>query len=156
MGGTVRSRSSRGFSLIELMVVISIAAILLGLGVPSFRTFIASQRVKTATSDFATAAMYARSEAIKRNAEVGVYAAAGGWQDGWNVRVGGVSLGSQAAYPALSMTSGVTEVVFMGSGRLKEQTLASSLQVNPPDGSVGRCVSFELSGMPKTRLGNCS
>lgn len=146
---------SRGFTLIELLVVVTIAAVMLGLGMPSFKNFVAGQRVKTAASDFSSAAVYARSEAIKRNAEVGVLAAAGGWKDGWSVKTGTVTLNVQAAYPALTMTSAVTEIVYLGSGRLKEQALASSLQVAGEGGSPARCVSFDLSGLPKSRLGNC-
>lgn len=148
-------RMSRGFTLIELMVVITIAGVMLGIGVPSFKSFIAGQRVKTAAGDFSTAAIYARSEAIKRNAEVGLVAAAGGWKDGWSVKAGAVTLSQQAAFPALTMTSAVAEVVYLGSGRLKEQVLASSLQVAADGASSARCVSFELSGLPKSRLGNC-
>lgn len=147
--------TSRGFTLIELLVVITIAGVMLGIGMPSFKNFVAGQRVKTAAGDFSTAAIYARSEAIKRNAEVGLVSAAGGWKNGWSVKAGTTKLSEQAAYPALTMTSAVTEVVYLGSGRLKEQVLASSLQVAADGASSARCVSFELSGLPKSRLGNC-
>ena len=147
--------TSRGFTLIELMVVVTIAGVMVGIGMPSFKNFVAGQRVKTAAGDFSTAAIYARSEAIKRNAEVGLVAAAGGWKNGWSVKAGTVTLSQQAAFPALTMTSAVTEVVYLGSGRLKEQVLVSSLQVAADGASSARCVSFELSGLPKSRLGNC-
>lgn len=146
---------SRGFTLIELMVVVTIAGVMVGIGMPSFKNFVAGQRVKTAAGDFSTAAIYARSEAIKRNAEVGLVAAAGGWKNGWSVKASAVTLSQQAAFPALTMTSAVTEVVYLGSGRLKEQVLVSSLQVAADGASSARCVSFELSGLPKSRLGNC-
>jgi type IV fimbrial biogenesis protein FimT len=145
---------ARGFTLIELMVVVAIAAVLLAIGVPSFKSFIEGQRVKTAASDFATAAVFARSEAIKRNAEVGVVAATTGWKDGWSITAGAVTLGSQSAFPGVLMTSAVTQVVYLGNGRLKDQTL-TNLQVSGSDGSPVRCVSFDLSGLPKTRLGDC-
>ena len=148
-------RMSRGFTLIELMVVITIAGVMVGIGVPSFKNFIAGQRVKTAAGDFSTAAVHARSEAIKRNAEVGLVSAAGGWKNGWSVNAGAATLSEQTAFPALTMTSAVTEVVYLGSGRLKEQALVSSLQVAADGASSARCVSFELSGLPKSRLGNC-
>lgn len=146
---------SRGFTLIEMMVVVAIAAVMLGLGLPSFKSFIAGQRVKTAASDFASAAVYARSEAIKRNAEVGVVAAASGWKDGWSVKTGAITLSEQPAYPGLTLTSAVTEIVYLSSGRLKEQALVSNLQITGEGGSPARCVSFDLSGLPKSRLGDC-
>lgn len=149
-------RSSSGFTLIELLTVVALASVMMVIGIPSFKSFVAGQRVKTATGEFASAATFARSEAIKRNAEVGLFAASGGWVNGWSVRVGTTSLNEQVAYTGVSMTSGVTSVVYLGSGRLKEQTLTTSLQVNGTGTDAVRCVSFDLSGLPKTRLGACS
>jgi type IV fimbrial biogenesis protein FimT len=148
----------RGFTLIELMVVISLAAVMLGLALPSFKSFVAGQRVKTATSDFSLAAVFARSEAIKRNAEVGIVAAAGGWKDGWSVKFGAVTLGTQSAYKGLVMTPShvdVIDVVYLGSGRLKTQAHIPGLQVSDEGGTASRCVSFDLSGLPKRKLGDC-
>ncbi len=147
---------SRGFTLIELMVVVTLAAILLGIGLPSFKSFVAGQRVKAAAGEYSMALVFARSEAIKRNGEVGLTAAAGGWKDGWTVKAGAVTLSEQSAYPGLTMSSAVTEVVYLGSGRLKEQTLVTSLQVAGDGASSARCVSLDLSGLPRSRLGNCS
>ena len=148
--------SSLGVTLIELMVVVSIAAILAGVGLPSFKNFIAGQRVKTAAGEFSMAAIQARSEAIKRNAEVGVFAATGGWLNGWTTKVGTTTLASQESYTGLTMGSPVTEVVYLGTGRLKEQTLVSKVQFSSADTNSVRCVSFDLSGLPKTRSGACS
>ena len=55
-----------GFTLVELMVTIAIAAILLGLGVPSFRTLIENNRIAAASNDVVTGLQFARSEAVKR------------------------------------------------------------------------------------------
>lgn len=59
-----------GFTLIELMVTIAVAAILLAVAVPSFRHLIISNRLTTAANNVVTAVTLARSEAIKRNANV--------------------------------------------------------------------------------------
>ncbi len=149
------NRSSHGFTLIELMTVIAVASVMMAVGIPSFKSFVAGQRVKTTTGEFASAAVFARSEAIKRNAEVGLFAADGGWVNGWSVKVGTTSLSVQEAYPGVSMSSVVTEVVYLGSGRLKEQALATTLQVSGAGTDAVRCVAFDLSGLPKTRLGAC-
>lgn len=149
---------TRGFTLIEMMVVITIAAIMLGLGVPSFKSFVAAQRVKTAASDFALAAVFARSEAIKRNADVGIVAAVGGWKNGWSVKFGTVTLSTQSAYKGLVMAPSpvdLAEIVYLGRGRLKDQTHMPSLEVNGESGTAIRCVSFELSGLTKSKLGAC-
>jgi type IV fimbrial biogenesis protein FimT len=59
-----------GFTLLELMITLTIAAILLGIAIPSFRGMIISNRLRTATNDFSAAVNIARSEAISRNTPV--------------------------------------------------------------------------------------
>lgn len=56
-----------GFTLIELMVTLSVAAILLMIGVPNFRDFINNNRLSSQANDFVGTMTLARSEAIKQN-----------------------------------------------------------------------------------------
>ena len=65
-------RRHRGFTLIELMVVVALGAILLMLAAPSFTNFLAKRRVEGVASELATDLQYARSEAVQRNAVVRV------------------------------------------------------------------------------------
>jgi type IV fimbrial biogenesis protein FimT len=82
-----------GFTLIELMVTIAIAAVLAGLAAPSFRELIASNRLKSHTSALHSSLLQARSEAIKRNSRVvlckspdgATCVTTGDWQQGWVV-----------------------------------------------------------------------
>ncbi len=60
-------RRSAGFTIIELMFTVFIAAVLLAIAVPSFRGMMASNRLVTQTNDLIGAMNYARSEAITRN-----------------------------------------------------------------------------------------
>ena len=78
----------RGFSIVELMVVLSIASILLAIGVPSFSAMIQNQRLTTTVNDFFMTLNLARSEAIRRGARVDVAPADGtNWTQGWIVFV---------------------------------------------------------------------
>ena len=74
-----------GFTLIELMVTVSVAAILLTVGVPSFREVIRSNRLSTCANEFVATLNLARSEAIKRGMRVSVRKTGSSWESGWEV-----------------------------------------------------------------------
>jgi type IV fimbrial biogenesis protein FimT len=63
-----RCRSLSGFTLVELMITIAVAAILLVIAVPSFRNIMASNQLTTAANEIVGAIHVARMEAVKRNA----------------------------------------------------------------------------------------
>lgn len=88
-----------GFTLVELIITLSIAAILVTVGIPSFRSVMADSRLVTFANKFVSDLALARSSAVKyqRNAQMCVstnYNAAnptctGGnnWDAGWIVWV---------------------------------------------------------------------
>jgi type IV fimbrial biogenesis protein FimT len=59
-----------GFTLIELMVALALAAILLAIGAPSFSEFIRNARIASASNDLLAGIHVARTEAIKRRVPV--------------------------------------------------------------------------------------
>lgn len=61
-----RPLSTRGFTLVELLITLAVAAILLAVAVPSFRTFIQNAKLNSAADSFLAAIQQARSEAITR------------------------------------------------------------------------------------------
>lgn len=64
-----RSRMA-GFTLLELMLVITVAAVILGLGIPNLTQFIRNNRMTGAANDMLVALHTARTEAVKRRAFV--------------------------------------------------------------------------------------
>jgi type IV fimbrial biogenesis protein FimT len=82
-----------GFTLIELMVALAVAAILLGVGVPSFMDALHNSRLGSQYNELVQSLYLARSEAIKGSADVVVCARAdddtcdenGDWSNGWLV-----------------------------------------------------------------------
>ena len=95
----MNSRNTNGFTLVELLVTLMVAAIVLGIGVPAFNGFIATNRMAAAANDITSALHLARTEAIKRRANVTLCASsnwntatpscdnASGLNDGWIVFV---------------------------------------------------------------------
>jgi len=77
----------KGFTLVELMIVLAIAGIVMAAAVPSFKDMIVRNRIATQTNEFLLALNLARSEALRVSGTVSVQAAApatgnrfgGGW-----------------------------------------------------------------------------
>lgn len=79
---------ARGFTLIELMITLAIAAILATLGAPSFSEFIISNRITAQTNDLINGLNLARSEAVRRGQPVCIKsnsATANDWTEGWQI-----------------------------------------------------------------------
>lgn len=85
---------NRGFTLIELIVTLTIIGILVALAAPGMQSFVSSNRLTTQVNDLLGDINLARSEAIKRNATAGICMTAvsgtscettGSWTNGWLV-----------------------------------------------------------------------
>lgn len=68
--GSTAKPFSRGFTLVELLVVVAILGILIGLATPSMAKFVADWRVNSAINSFSQDFRLARAEAIKRSRPV--------------------------------------------------------------------------------------
>lgn len=158
---------ARGFTLVELVITIAIAAIFASLAAPGFRQLIASQRIRTASFDLVSALGYARSEAVKRNTPVALRAGAsadGAWTAGWRVVDPSdttVILRSWTAGSNLALTEKAgnqTSVAFGLDGRMIVGSTAPKLQIEPGStisGVTSRCVQVDLTGRPSTSIGAC-
>lgn len=65
-------KKDSGFTIIELMVTISVAAILAAVAIPSMQDLIARNQITSANNELVAATMYARSEAVLRGVPVRV------------------------------------------------------------------------------------
>jgi type IV fimbrial biogenesis protein FimT len=91
----MRLRRTAGVSLVELLVVVAIAAILLGIGVTSFQGLTITNRISGEINNLLADMQYARSEAIKQGQNVVVCVSTSGadctggtsWDQGWIVFV---------------------------------------------------------------------
>lgn len=164
-------RPQHGFTIIELMITVVIVAILAAIGVPSFNELILSTRIKNAASDIYGSLIYARSEAIKRGANVTITPASGLWINGWQVAAGSIALKNQDALSQLKIecpagTNCAQTITYRRDGRLSG--IANTLtfvvdEASPttPRRVAMRCVTVGLSGqinvLSDTNLdGNCT
>ena len=60
------SSSHKGFTLVELMITLTVASILVGIMVPNIRDFIRNNRLSSGVNDMLHSLQVARTEAIKR------------------------------------------------------------------------------------------
>ena len=139
-----------GFTLVDLVVVIAIVAIIVSIAAPSFAAFIASQRAGSAATDLYAALTLARSEATKRNANVTLAPATGGWQNGWDIADPAISGRNVLSHGALAsaVVTGPSSVVYQRSGRVRGTAPAFTLTVSAGPSAAKRCVSTDLSGRP--------
>lgn len=78
-------KRTRGFTLMELVVTVTIAGIMLAVAAPSLRSFILDNRLATQAAEFTSALSMARSEATKRSRRVVVSPATTGFDGGWRI-----------------------------------------------------------------------
>lgn len=161
----LRCSSVRGFTLLELLATIAVAAVLAAVSIPMYRDFVRTQRIKTAAFDLNYALILARGEALKRNGLVSVTADSRGWSFGWSVKSGTTTLfaNATATYPGANnteksylsiTTANGSEITYNGIGRL--QSPAATFKIASAAGTetqaTPRCVSIDLSGMPRSTV----
>ena len=163
------TRRARGFTLVEMMTALAVLAVLLAIGIPTFRDVALGSRLTASANDLLASVQLARSEAIKRNLTVTVCASAdgatcaagGGWEQGWIVVDSGANvLQRQAALPdgfVMSQAGGVVPLAFEAIG-IGATAATVTVCRDDPIGTQERLVSISAAGSARvttTMTGAC-
>jgi type IV fimbrial biogenesis protein FimT len=164
-GRNAERRPSKGFTMVELMMVVAILAIMSALAAPSMSKMIANQRLRSVATDLHLALVKARAEAIKRNADgvnthVRVSPAGGSWTAGWSVDFVDenpnpdihVELDVRGPTPSVSINSTATQVEYRGTGRTA--SAASAFVITSSSTDAARCLSIDSTGRPYVKEGS--
>ena len=173
--GSVGGRSA-GFTLIELVMTVAIAAIMLTLAVPSFNDTIRNNRLTTAANNMMAGINTARAEAIRRGRLVSICPSADGatcsadWSAGWmvylekdTVKMGSapdidtvLQVNDATTKTVLTRTAGTKAYIRFGPRGTPEE--AFTLQVKPDTCKSGyqiREVSIGAAGRPAVSKSTC-
>lgn len=152
-------KREKGFTLIELMVAISILGVLISLALPNFRTLMINQQIRAAAQELHSSLMLARAEAVKLNGAVRVVAEGSSWQSGWRMwrldddgTIVGDELRIQDGFDnvVINEDNSATNVTFNRSGRLTGGNVEFSLCIT--DGTE-RKVMIDAGGMARVERG---
>lgn len=157
----------KGFTLVELMITIVVAAILIGLAVPGYFNLIQNNQIVGTVNKLSASLNYARLEAIKRGEQVSVCAAsssalsacgtAAQWGQGWIVFVDENDNNAIDAADTLirvneQLPTGVTVtttaaiVSYDGTGFLSSNATTFTLSATGCTGNSGRQLAISGSG----------
>jgi type IV fimbrial biogenesis protein FimT len=135
-----------GFTLVELMITLAVAAILLMIAVPSFKHILVETHLSDVNNDLAGDLQYARTEAVSRQVNVAVAQSGGSWQNGWTVEVppAGTAAGAaaqilrtHAAIPAQYVVNAApaSSITYVAQGTLTTGSTGACFTISAPDGS---------------------
>jgi len=168
-----------GFTLIELLMTIVVVAILLAVGIPSFRSTMQNNRMASQANELLTALTLARSESVKRGTSITLCSSANqtscagsnNWATGWIVFVDADSNGTWDAgeeilrtWPALtggstlSTGAGDNSIRFQSSGLTSlgaGTTVTFSLSTSGCTGSNARTIAVSHTGRATAAAAAC-
>lgn len=140
---------NKGFTLVELMVTVAIAAILLGVAMPAFQSMSRNNAVRATTNDLISSINLARQQSMSMRTEVEVSPAGGGWSNGWELKFTDNAAGEDAEFTprsnvSITRSGGNGGLVFRSKGGLQGGGDVEFTIVHDSASSTSRtiCVSF--------------
>lgn len=151
-------KSNQGFTLVELMITLSVAAILMALAVPNFTTTIKNNRLTTQANELISSINYARSEAIRRGTSVSLESGSTNWHTGWTIKDkdSAVIRNHEAFDSGSSLVGSVTTVTYKGTGFISAAAAITYTLCDDRSGETGRTITISLTGRPSVANVTCS
>lgn len=175
-----RAAASSGFTLLELMIALTIIGVLLAIAAPSFREAMMNVRISAQTNDLMADLALARSEAVKRNQTVYLCTSrdqltcnGDSWAQGWIVAVdaNGDNLwdSTEVAIKARPAAEGNNTIVSVGhsvsgsalmipyraSGAAGNVARRFVICDSRTTGTTGRRISINITGRPQLERVTC-
>lgn len=139
----------QGLTLLELLITMAIVAIFAMVGVPSFSSFMATERLSVATNELYNAYRFARNEALKTSASMQLDAVGGDWAKGWEVTDSDGEVLLKSKVPHSSVTVSASAVTVQGMGAV---VAAADYSITSAEGTI--CISILKSG--QSEVGGCA
>ncbi|MDG9670389.1 GspH/FimT family pseudopilin [Hahella sp. CR1] len=157
----------KGFTLIELMLVVIITGMVLAFGVPSFQEMIRNHRLTSNTNEIVSALNFARVEAVKRGNNVRLGRRDGAsWSGGLVVYISnndtwdaGEELrlwDSIAGENTVTVSGSATSFVFSGTGEVDKSANVTIDICDDRTGEEGRRITILPSGVIVNEKLNCA
>jgi type IV fimbrial biogenesis protein FimT len=141
----MRNATLKGFTLIELIVVVALIAIMITLAAPSFVRFQRSSELTGVANSLIGAMSAARAEAMRRNRNAYVVPlTANDWTSGWRVYV---DMNGNAAYDS------TTDFLVIEEARMPGSVTTPAAGLNQFSDGSSMYIMFNGSGFPRQSNG---
>lgn len=157
------TKTQAGFTLLELMVTLSIAAILAAIAVPTLQTITINRHADGLANDLQIDLMYARNQALSLSKEVTIEPLSSGWSAGWTIKQDGVVIRQKGSTSSTSthiaktgeITSAASKISFDKHGRHAGSTTSITIKVAKCTGNRVRTITLNPIGQLQTTSSSC-
>jgi type IV fimbrial biogenesis protein FimT len=156
-------RQEKGFTLLEVLISITLMAIVAAIAMPAFRSASSTAALRRATGDLVSALNTARTQAVNLRLDVVVQEQGGDWTNGWTVnyqypvatlavdRVEQDQTFTQPGTVAVAEAGGATSLTFLSTGFLSGGAAQFTLCID----SHLRTIDVSALGRVTNTQGSC-
>ena len=147
---------NKGFTLVELMVTVAVAAILLAIAMPSLERISNNNALKSTTRDLVSTINTARSQSLSSRTNVLVEPTGGSWSNGWSITYDSAAAESSQDFKppnGVTISNSGGSLTFLSRGNLQGGPTTFTVCHNKL--STGRTISVSFLGKVKTDAGSC-